>query len=282
MNIDEYRAMKAEEAQEPQEQQQMDSQREEQPDAQAQHTPVADTETIVHEQEEGDNTSQESGTEETAQSTQGEAETTYVEVNGQQVPIDELRDGYLRQSDYTRKTQELARDREKTQIAERYYEAATKDPELAQRLATENDIPYMTPEDARVKDLETKYYDLQLQQEVSTLQAKYPDFDPKEIVKTAYTKGISNLEDVYLMTKGASAQQQTAPKELDVTALTEQIRQQVLAELESTVDTSSIITSSGGQTQVKDEQPNLSSQQLRVAKGMGLSPAEYSKWQNKK
>lgn len=38
---------------------------------------------------------------------------TQIEVNGQMVDIDELKKGYLRQSDYTKKSQELAREREK-------------------------------------------------------------------------------------------------------------------------------------------------------------------------
>lgn len=43
-------------------------------------------------------------------------DTQVFEVNGEQVTIDELQKGYMRQSDYTRKTQELAQQR--TQVQE--------------------------------------------------------------------------------------------------------------------------------------------------------------------
>jgi hypothetical protein len=38
---------------------------------------------------------------------------TTVEINGEQVSIEELKAGYFRQSDYTKKTQELAEERRK-------------------------------------------------------------------------------------------------------------------------------------------------------------------------
>lgn len=38
-----------------------------------------------------------------------------VEIDGEEVPFEEVRDGYMRQQDYTRKTQELAREREEVQ-----------------------------------------------------------------------------------------------------------------------------------------------------------------------
>jgi len=50
--------------------------------------------------------SPEGETDETEESTE-ESEPT-VEINGEQVPISELKQGYMRQADYTRKTQELA------------------------------------------------------------------------------------------------------------------------------------------------------------------------------
>ncbi len=41
-----------------------------------------------------------------------EQQSNYVEIDGQQVDLEEVKKGYMRQSDYTKKTQELARERE--------------------------------------------------------------------------------------------------------------------------------------------------------------------------
>ena len=48
----------------------------------------------------------------------GEAYTVKVDGEERQVSLDELRDGYQSQSDYTRKTQELAAERKRLQQAE--------------------------------------------------------------------------------------------------------------------------------------------------------------------
>ena len=57
-------------------------------------------------------------------------DTYAVKVDGeeQEVSLDELRDGYQRQSDYTRKTQELASERKRLQQAEAIVAALESDP----------------------------------------------------------------------------------------------------------------------------------------------------------
>lgn len=40
-----------------------------------------------------------------------EQQSNYVEIDGQQVDLEEVKKGYMRQSDYTRKTQELAKEK---------------------------------------------------------------------------------------------------------------------------------------------------------------------------
>lgn len=53
-------------------------------------------------------TSEQPEVESTTEQPQGSEQVETVEVNGEQVPLDELKQGYMRQSDYTRKTQELS------------------------------------------------------------------------------------------------------------------------------------------------------------------------------
>jgi len=52
-----------------------------------------------------------------------------VEVNGEPTTLGELRNGGLRQSDYTKKTQELADQRRRLEAAEKFYEAFNENPE---------------------------------------------------------------------------------------------------------------------------------------------------------
>lgn len=275
MNIEEYRAMKAEEAQSAQEQQQMDS-KGEQPNAQAQQQSATisqqGSETQAQNQDEAPNaTEQEQG-----ESSQGTPQT--IEIDGQEVSIDELKSGYLRQSDYTRKTQELARDREKAEIAERYYDAVQNNPELARELAEQHNLPYVSKEDARVQELEQKYYDLLVQQEVSDLQNKYGDFDVQGLIKYAFDKKMPNLEDAYTLFTASQGQANVKADDFDKDAFAEQIRQQVLAELQSNGDTASIIGTGGASAQVESQTPTLSPDEMRVARGMKLTPEEYAKW----
>ena len=58
-------------------------------------------------------------------------ETYAVKVDGvdQEVSLEELRDGYQRQSDYTRKTQELASERRRLQQAEAIVQSLESDPD---------------------------------------------------------------------------------------------------------------------------------------------------------
>ena len=59
----------------------------------------------------------------------GEAYTIKVDGEEQEVSLEELRDGYQRQSDYTRKTQELASERRRLQQAEAIVSSLESDPE---------------------------------------------------------------------------------------------------------------------------------------------------------
>jgi hypothetical protein len=70
-----------------------------------------------------DEQSQDQTTEETQVESQDQAQTEetgegndqdLVEVNGEKLSIDELKKGYMRSADYTRKTQRLAQDKSKS------------------------------------------------------------------------------------------------------------------------------------------------------------------------
>lgn len=284
MNIEQYREMVAQEAQQAtQEQQQVDSQVE-------QTTVDATTQTneVVPE-----STTTEVVTDVVVDN-EPPAPTIpdVIEIDGKPIPIEELKNGYLRQSDYTKKTQEIARQREKQEVADAYYQAINSNPELAQKIAQQYNLPYVDPNQAQLIETTNKYNDLLLQQEIADLSNKHADFDARSVIEFALEHKLENLEHAYTLLshqKGAgtsadvTTESETAPvANLDIKALTEEIRQSVLKELSSTVDTNSIIQSQGSGNVVVDNKPTLSEQEMRIAKNMKLSPEEYVKWRDPK
>ena len=71
---------------------------------------------------------------EVSQEPAGESYTVKVDGLEEQVSLDELRDGYQRQADYTRKTQELASERSRLQQAEAIVQSLEADPAGTLRL----------------------------------------------------------------------------------------------------------------------------------------------------
>jgi hypothetical protein len=194
-----------------------------------------------------------------------------------EVPVEELKNGYFRQSDYTKKTQDLAHQRKEAEEAIKFYEHLRSNPQLAQQLAQQTQLPQtLDPVTSKVVDLEQKFYDLMLQQEINTLQTKYPDFEVREVLETARDKQLNSLEDAYLIVK--SRKQASQP--VDANQLKEQIRAELLKELEAERNATQTIIATNNAPPVQDNTPQISDAEKRVARMMKLSEAEYDKWRD--
>lgn len=268
MNIDEYRAMKAE----------LEKKNE------APVEPVEDEVIEVAETKpvEEETTPQEADPKE-------EPKTDVVEIDGVEYTLDELKQGYMRQADYTRKTQELKREKEAVEEALKFMEELQKNPQIANQLSQQFDIPNLDPNTARYRELENKYYDLLIETKVKELHEKYGDFDVERVLQTAYDKRIEDLEVAYHMVMKEegrldASSAQSEPVNLDEikASLREELMKELKSELEANVDTSTIISSSGGQAPVRDKGPKLTDVERRVAINMGMSPEEYAKWRDAK
>lgn len=283
MNIDDYRAMMAQEAE------QKDSEQKEQPHVQAEQTTTSNptsTETQVAEESTSPTTQPDTGD---AGETTPEEPTQTIKLGDKEVSLKEIEEwerGYLRQSDYTRKTQELANERRKLEEARSLQEQITANPQLAKQLADEHNITSLDPAQQRVVELETKVYELELEREVNDLQSKYEDFDVREVLAYAHENQMNNLENAYKLVKASKPIEQApttpAQESIDVDALTAQIEAKIRAELETKFSTSSIIDSAGSVTPVQETAPTLSAQEAKVARMMGLSAEDYTKWKNTK
>ena len=142
-----------------------------------------------------------------------------VKVDGQEldVPVKEALSGYQRQADYTRKTQELAAQRESLQYAQTLAEALQADPagtiELLNRhygaapaanQQPEVDLELMDPVERQVYELNQKVQmfeqaqaQQELEREISRLSSKYQDFNPSEVINHALRTGVTDLEAAY-------------------------------------------------------------------------------------
>jgi hypothetical protein len=136
-----------------------------------------------------------------------------------QVTLDELQQGYQRQADYTRKTQELASERERLNQAEAIVSALDSDPEgtvtaLAEAYGVQtnrqqtnlemDEYEEVDPVTQRLQSLEAK---LAVQERASRQQAlakqveglkdQYGDFDEKQLYQHALKNKIPNLEAAF-------------------------------------------------------------------------------------
>lgn len=167
--------------------------------------------------------SQEIGTE-GEQATTGEDQLFTVKVNGEsiQVPLKEALAGYQRQEDYTRKTQELAQQREELTYAEQIAQALENDPKRAvQQLmhAFEVDpseivggkpVTQTAPEptepldpqeafNARVgtfiEQQEMRAFQAELDADLAEMHGTFGDFDDIAVITYAAEKGIPDIKE---------------------------------------------------------------------------------------
>ena len=147
-----------------------------------------------------------------------------VKVDGEDVsvPFGEAIQGYQRQADYTRKTQELASQREQLGYAQTLQQALGSNPpetiDLLTRhygVATANQMVAdaqsepQVPEfddplekriwetEQRIQQYEQERANQQLQSEISRLQSTYEDFDAQEVVRLALQNNTTDLEGTY-------------------------------------------------------------------------------------
>ena len=147
-----------------------------------------------------------------------------VKVDGEEldVPFNEALQGYQRQADYTRKTQELSQQREQLQYAQTLQQALESNPQQtleilsrhygvaeAQRMIADAQDAPSEPEfddplekriwetEQRIQQYEQERANDQLQKEIFRLQNTYEDFNSQEVVRAALNAGTTHLEAVY-------------------------------------------------------------------------------------
>jgi len=139
-------------------------------------------------------------------------ESTVLLGDGTRVSLDELERGYLRQSDYTRKTQSLASERAELAQATQLLQALESDPQgtleaLQRHIGVEDDgLSDLDPVERELMD-HREYIDSQRMQsmqaevenELSDLEEEYGEFDWDEVLEFAIDREIPDLEAALLL-----------------------------------------------------------------------------------
>jgi len=176
-------------------------------------------ENTVNEGDVGLGTSNSSEPEVKVSGTGGEHDLYAIMVDGEEknVSLDELRNGYQRQSDYTKKTQALAAERDRLAQAESIIHALETDPqgtlktlgeafgfEDTSGLSHASEMTDIDPDEARIRKIEQTidnqqktFRQQELQKELSTLRDKYGDIDENLLFNHAIKSNIGNLETAY-------------------------------------------------------------------------------------
>lgn len=199
------------------------------------------------------------------------------------VKIDDIKEwqkGNLRQSDYTKKTQELAKYREEMADAVEVYNYLRDNPNIIQTLkaideqgvVNQNIINKATPESDMLREVMFKQRSMELDGKLEQLKQEHGDFDAVELLNTASAMKTDDLEKVWKVInydKIVINEQQAIEK----------AKAQIKAELEQNRQSTQTIVSTPAQ-QVQQTAQVLTPDEIRVATGMGLSKEEYSKWKN--
>lgn len=210
----------------------------------------------------------------------------FVEIGNEKVPFAEVQKGYLRQSDYTRKTQELAQQRKEAEEALELVAYLRANPHLAQRLVEDGEVtpPTQTtkqtvpvvqdinnPLAKDIQEIKKEMYLSKLDSTLNSLKAKYPDFNEVDVLNRAAELNTDNLEFVYHGMKGQNLESIVAQKVKEQLAQATQQMQQTDGVVSKTLI-------SGGDGANINANHGLSQLEMNMADKLGMSYEEYAKW----
>lgn len=192
--------------------------------------------------------------------------------------IKELKQSGLRQSDYTRKTQELAKQREEQAEAMELYEYMRANPQLVstlQAIEGGNINPVMNKPNSDNALLKEVYYNqksMEIDNKLNSLKSQYGEIDEVALFNKATELKTDDLEFVYKALKydGQTVDRQT---------LIEEAKAQIMADIASNkIKTATMVSTNSATNNFNKTTASLSPEETRVAEQMGMTPSEYLKW----
>ena len=197
-------------------------------------------------------------------------------IGGKELTLAEIETGYMRQQDYLAKIEEANRLREENKQALELVDYIKKNPEVAQRLMSEENVPSsisnsINPAMERIEKLEKQLYMKEMDATLNGLKMKYPDFNEIEVLNKAVQLNTRDLEFVYHGMRGANMDNIIAQK------VKEQLAQ-ATQEMAKNSQSTRTVVGNAKHSEVATTTHNLTKQQMRVADMMGISYEDYSKY----
>lgn len=230
-----------------------------------------------------ENTPEPTDTEPTDTNT-GEPETPKFEIDGEEFDLDtikEWRQGHLRQADYTRKTQEIAKMRKELEAKEAMYKDAIEvyqflqaNPTLTQQLyqsALEEgqEAPHIKQEQRPTTDprVDQVLYELEVQKienELQNLLKQDPDVNDVELLNIANEKNM-DLQTAYIFWKGQN-----------VDNIVKKKQQELTNKMKKNADSTATLINPSDKGVTKSL--GLTETEIAMAKRLDMSAEEYAKW----
>lgn len=205
------------------------------------------------------------------------------DIDGEQFSLDEIREwrkSGLRQSDYTRKTQEIAKQREEAKEALEVYNYLMSNQELVEKLIeldTENPVQAnntkakLDPIQKELQDLKTQLKIKDIDSDLNRITSKDKMVTDVELLEIA-TKSNCDVETAYNIWRGNNLDKIMAQREKELTA---KIKSEI--EKNQTV-TKTLITTGDVAPTVNDY--GLSDVEKVFAEKLGMSEEEYATYKN--
>jgi hypothetical protein len=202
---------------------------------------------------------------------------TFFEIDGEKLTpqqIKEYRQGYLRQSDYTKKTQEIANLRKENNEALELYNYFRANPHLAQKLAEMDDDGakdinnVYKHTDPKIVELDTKFKVMEINHELELLKMQDPNVNEIDILTLANEKAMP-IKDAYTLWRGLNfdkIMKDTLAKQS--ASLTQQIKN----------SNSTVTTLMNPNDKTNDNNFGLSEAEMRMAEKLDMTYEEYKRW----
>jgi hypothetical protein len=214
--------------------------------------------------------------------TQPDNTVSEIEVDGLgKVKVDDLKEwrlGYMRQQDYTRKTQEIAKQRNEAKQALDLFNYLRNNPQVAQAMANGDFSAVqgnpafngMNPIASQIADVNMKVATMELDNTITQLKSKYSDFDEVAVLTVADRRGLTDLEFVYKAIRGERAN----PQELE-----NKLRKQIESEITEKIRKNGLGTETiiAGNDTAAQTNYGLTPEEIKIALKMGMTPERYAK-----
>lgn len=203
-------------------------------------------------------------------------------IDGEEYDLDTIREwrkSGLRQSDYTKKTQEIAKQRKEAQEALEVYNYLMANQDLV-KLMAEHDSGNPTatavkdkldPVQKQISELQTQLRVKDIDAELSAITSKDSDVTDVELLTIA-TQNNCDIKTAYNLWRGSNVDKIIAKREKE---LTERLKAEIQKNQE---ETRTLITPTDNK--VETENYGLSDIELTMCDRLGMTPKEYATYKN--